>query len=87
MVLLNNYCRYENICNYKKCIYKECNAENTQSLCILYKYGYCKYNENCKYKHSEYQIKSKYIENENIIDDNNYKKIKLFKYLNKINQK
>lgn len=77
-------CKYENICIYKNCIYKECNAEDSQSFCILYKYGFCKYNERCKYKHSKYQIKDKYIEN-NITDINDYCKVKLLLH-NKYNE-
>ena len=69
----DNKCKYS-LCNYKKCICIECDPEDSQSFCILYKYGYCKYNESCKYKHSKYQIKDKYIEN-NIIDINDYHKI------------
>lgn len=74
-MISDNKCKYNSLCNYKKCICIECDPEDSQSFCILYKYGYCKYNETCKYKHSKYQIKDKYIEN-NIINIDDYHKIK-----------
>lgn len=76
-MILNNLCKYNDLCKYKKCICIECDPEDSQTFCILYKYGYCKYDEKCKYKHSEYQIKAKYIiKGDNINDDENYKKTK-----------